>query len=153
MLESSDGQLVAQDVDDLTIDGDVGVHPVADAGGPYAGIVNVPVTLAGTATDPDGDPFSNAWGSVGPGTCTFSDRGSLTSTITCDTVGDYTLQLTSTDGTGGGVDFAKLTIAATAPLPKTGPDSASYAAAGLVLIVIGAAVLTIERRRRTKMAK
>ena len=38
--------------------------PVANAGGPYTGFEGSPVTFNGSASDPDGDPFTFAW--VGP---------------------------------------------------------------------------------------
>jgi hypothetical protein len=74
--------------------------PVNDAAGPYAGQVGMPVTLAATASDPDNDPLTNEWTYLGPGTCVFSNAASLTSTITCNAPGGYTLALRTDDSNG-----------------------------------------------------
>ncbi len=62
--------------------------PVANAGGPYAGAEGSPVTLHGTASDPEGDPLQIAWSfstTGAPGTvCTPTNTTTLTPTITCN---------------------------------------------------------------------
>ena len=74
------------------------------AGGPYAGDVGTAIPLAGSASGGDGS-YTYAWdvldvpaGSIADGT-SFSSPASATSTFTPDVVGEYTLQLTVTDGT------------------------------------------------------
>ena len=55
--------------------------PVVNAGGPYAGTEGTPITLAATASDPDGDPLGIGWtfawtGGAGT-TCTATGTSTL----------------------------------------------------------------------------
>ncbi|MEU4745217.1 VWA domain-containing protein [Actinosynnema sp. NPDC023658] len=78
--------------------------PTVVTGGPYAGQEGTPVALAGTVTDPDGPSSTTSWSAtplsgVDPGTtCAFSAPTSLTTTVTCDDDGTWTLALTADDG-------------------------------------------------------
>src|SRR5262249_47747429 len=84
----ADGGDVAPQLPTVTVPGERSL----DAAGPYSGTTGVPVTLAGTGSDLDG--YTIDWSvTAGPGECTFSDEHSLTSTVTCDTDGDYSLKL------------------------------------------------------------
>jgi poly(3-hydroxybutyrate) depolymerase len=60
------------------------------------------VTLAGTATDPDGSVFSTTWTFIsGPASPSITNASSLTSTVTgLTTAGQYILRLTVTDDEG-----------------------------------------------------
>jgi hypothetical protein len=62
--------------------------PTADAGGPYTGDEGEAIALAGTASDPNGDPLSSSWAfsivTADPGTvCTPAGDTTLTPTLTC----------------------------------------------------------------------
>jgi RHS repeat-associated protein len=66
--------------------------PTANAGGPYTGVVGVPVQFNGSGNDPDGNPISFSW--------TFGDGGKGTSsnlTHTYSAPGTYPVILTVTD--------------------------------------------------------
>ena len=80
--------------------------PTSDAGGPYAGVVNVPVQFDGTgSTDPDGSIVQYAW--------TFGDGGTssrLNPTHTYAAPGPYTVTLTVTDDEGETDDATALVI-------------------------------------------
>jgi hypothetical protein len=62
--------------------------PTADAGGSYAVDEGSPLTLAGTASDPESDPLTISWSFAvagGAGTaCVSSDTSTLTPTIACN---------------------------------------------------------------------
>ncbi len=63
--------------------------PTANAGGPYTGIVGVPVQFSGSGSDPDGDPLTFSWD--------FGDGGTAsgpTPAHTYTTIGTYTVTLT-----------------------------------------------------------
>lgn len=75
---------------------DMDPSPVADAGGPYTAVVNVPLTFNGTGSfDPAGDPLSFTWdfgdGAMGSGptpTHTYFAAGNYIVTLTvCDPAG------------------------------------------------------------------
>jgi hypothetical protein len=80
---------------DLTITVDnVNRGPVAAAGGPYAGVVNVPITFNGTgSSDPDGSVLSYLWN--------FGDQvtgSGVTPVHSYSTGGPFTVTLTVDDG-------------------------------------------------------
>jgi hypothetical protein len=84
--------------------------PVADAGGPYTGLLTIPVTLDGSRSyDPDGDPLTYAWD--------FGDGG-MGSGVQVQhyytVCGDYTATLTVTDPLGlSGTDTAPVAVCVT----------------------------------------
>ncbi len=81
--------------------------PVADPNGPYTGIVGVPITFDGSASDdPDGDIVRYDW-DFGDGN-TASDAGP-TPTHTYAAAGSYTVTLTVTDD--GGAVASETTLA------------------------------------------
>jgi PKD repeat protein len=80
---------------DLTIVVDnVNRGPTAAPGGPYTGVVNVPITFNGTgSTDPDGSPLSYAW-DFGD----FTAGSGVTPLHTYATGGTFSVTLTVSDG-------------------------------------------------------
>lgn len=73
---------------------DVNRAPVAVAGGPYSGVVNIPITFNGTgSSDPDGSPLSYFWeyGDMATG-------AGVTPTHPYATGGTFTVTLTVGDG-------------------------------------------------------
>jgi len=82
----------------------INAPPVVTVGGPYAGQEGTPVSLAGTATDPDGPTLTTTWtatpttGVDTGATCALGNPAQQTTTITCTDDGVYTLTLTADDG-------------------------------------------------------
>lgn len=92
--------------------------PNVDAGGPYSGDEDAAVSIAGSASDDLTSPLPSTWSSSGPGTCVFGDATQVTTTVTCDAPGAYTLTLTANDGANAPVsDTATLTLAAVNAAP------------------------------------
>ncbi len=98
----------------------VNAPPSVDAAGPYSGLEGVPLPLAGTAVDPDGDPLALSWSfdvaiDAG-GTCTMSGTATLVPSITCNDDATITATLTADDGVNAPVtDIATVAIANQAP--------------------------------------
>lgn len=83
--------------------------PVADADGPYSGIVGSPVVLDGTgSSDPDGDDLTYSWST--DGSCTFDDATSPTPQLTCTTAGTFNVTLTVDDGGASDSDTTTVTM-------------------------------------------
>ena len=101
----------------------INADPVANAGGPYAGIQNVAMTLdGGNSSDPDGFLVSYEWDcdiSTGPGYSTPAT--SPTFLCSYPSVGTYTARLRVTDDDGA-TDTANATITITnqAPIAEAG---------------------------------
>ncbi|MGW4486825.1 PKD domain-containing protein [Amycolatopsis sp. NPDC004368] len=77
--------------------------PVVTVGGPYAGQEGTAVSLAGSVSDPDGPSLATHWSltpqsGVDSGTsCAFTDPAALSTTVTCDDDGVWTLTLSAGD--------------------------------------------------------
>lgn len=82
--------------------------PVADAGGPYAGLAGYPVDLSGSgSSDPDGDALTFAW--------RFGDGATGTGAEVAHTYGaegTYTAVLAVSDGMASDADSASVTVTA-----------------------------------------
>ncbi len=108
--------------------------PTASAGGPYSGVEGTPVTLNGTAFDPDGDPQMVSWTrtivTAPAGTvCTFTGTGTLTPALTCNDQATVDVTLTVSDGYNPAVsDTGRVTVANAAPVVAP-PDAAPNPAA------------------------
>ncbi|RLK58255.1 hypothetical protein CLV68_4351 [Actinokineospora cianjurensis] len=78
--------------------------PVVDAGGPYDGLQDTDIPIAGTFTDTDGPNRITTWSiSPAPGTddsaeCEIADPEDMTTTVRCDRYGTYVLTLEGSDG-------------------------------------------------------
>ena len=101
------------------------------------------IPLTATALDPEGDPLTYAWTatpvSVDPGaSCTFSNLASVSSTVTCNDSGTWTITLTASDGINPPVSqSATLTVANVAPTltivsPPPGASSRNVVFNGMV---------------------
>ncbi|MGZ6955337.1 MAG: PKD domain-containing protein [Acidimicrobiia bacterium] len=76
--------------------------PTANAGGPYAGTEGSPVTLSGSAVDPDHDALTPSWSLTHTGapgtTCSMTNSGTFTPSISCTDDALVTATLSVTDG-------------------------------------------------------
>ncbi|GMQ84796.1 MAG: hypothetical protein BMS9Abin07_0361 [Acidimicrobiia bacterium] len=99
----------------VQIDPVLNMAPIVDAGGDFATDEGAPTAISGTASDPDGDPFTTAWTSTPGGS--FAAAGSLATTFTAAEDGTYTITLTATDSPGGlsASDTATVTVRNVAP--------------------------------------
>jgi PKD repeat protein len=80
---------------------DVNRCPVAQPGGPYLGLVSVPVSFNGSASsDPDGDPLGYAWDFDASDGITVDATGAVAGHAYA-TTGTFTVTLTVTDNGGG----------------------------------------------------
>jgi hypothetical protein len=112
----------------LVVGPPLNVPPVVDAGGPYSGNRNTPVSLGGaTATDRDNDALKYAWtyaavsGVPAGTTCLFNDATVIKPAFTCTNVGVFKVTLTVDDQHGHVVaDDAQVTVANGVPSAKAG---------------------------------
>ena len=80
--------------------------PTADAGGPYSGVEGSMISIAGKASDPDGQTVSSSWtvssnaGNDPGAACVIANPAALSTSVTCNDEGNYTLSLTATDSGG-----------------------------------------------------
>ena len=99
----------------MDIDPIPNLAPEVDALGPYDTTEGAAVDIAGTASDPNGDPFATEWTSPSGGA--FGDPSSLVTTFTALDNGTYTITLTGTDSPFGAKasDDAIVTVTNVAP--------------------------------------
>ena len=110
--------------------------PIANAGGPYSGFRNVPVTFNGTlSSDPDGSPLTYLW--------TFGDGATGTGaapTHAYASFGSYPVSLVVSDGTlSSAPATTTVTIANRAPIANPGGPYLGNNATGLVVAFDGSA--------------
>ena len=100
--------------------------PVVNAGPDVSTTPSTPVTLSGSASDPDGDPLTLKW-TVSGSSCTVTPDNTAVASIKCTNPGTYTATLTASDGVNPPVsDSATVTVATTAD--HTGPSCALVSA-------------------------
>ncbi len=98
----------ASDAAAVTVNPDL--PPSVNAGPDVSGSAQSAITVAGSASDPEGDPLTFHWTSSSP-SCTFGDASQAATTITCTTQGNYTATLTVNDGFNPAVsDTAAITV-------------------------------------------
>jgi len=86
--------------------------PVADAGGPYNGIVGVAISFNGTgSSDPDGDALTYSW-DFDSTDGIQTDATGPTPSHTYTVAGTYTVTLTVSDGSLSDTDTATATVSA-----------------------------------------
>jgi RHS repeat-associated protein len=115
-------------------------NPVANPGGPYTGVVGVPVQFDGSGSgDPDGDPITSNWdfgdGATGSG---------VTPVHTYSSLGQYTVTLTVQDNKGGS-GSAQTTANINNPIPSLSsinPTSIIAGSPGFTLTLSGENFLT-----------
>ncbi len=97
--------------------------PTANAGGPYVGIVGVPIQLSGSGSDPDSDPITFAWNFGDGETATGS-----TPVHTYSAIGSYIITLTVTDSFGARATASSIAtiegVSITSIDPASGPIGA-----------------------------
>ncbi len=96
-LEASDGYLIAADTIEIRTPNR---GPTANAGPDRLGTINVPITVNGSGSDPDGDPVTYSWVLVStPGSSVvLSGPNTSSPSFTPDLGGQYTLRLVVNDG-------------------------------------------------------
>jgi len=113
--------------------------PTGSTGGPYTGIEGSATSITGTASDPDaGDVLSTTWSATSlsgtdPGAaCTFGDVHALSTTVTCNDNGVFTLKLAINDGHNPPVEVSTtLTVANANPVVTiTSPSDLSIVGIG-----------------------
>ncbi|HPU85766.1 MAG TPA: PKD domain-containing protein [Candidatus Latescibacteria bacterium] len=93
--------------------------PIANAHGPYTVKINVPLTLNGTGTDPDGTVVKYEWDFESDGTFDWSSTSTGTTQHTYATQGAHTATLRVTDDDGNtAAATAQVTVTNEPPVPN-----------------------------------
>lgn len=114
--------------------------PTVGAGGPYSGNEGSAISIAGTASDPEGDTLTTGWTYTpvtadAGATCSFGNAALLSTTVTCTDDGTFKLTLTASDGINPAVTSdATLTVANVNPVVSISAPAADS------LYAIGATV-------------
>ncbi|SON52801.1 PKD domain-containing protein [Vibrio tapetis] len=101
--------------------------PVVNAGADKTHAIGSPVSITATATDADNDALTYAWSiqtQAANSTPTLTNGDTKTVTLNANTQGDYTLQLSVSDGKDTVKDSVTVTLepANVAPVAKAGAD-------------------------------
>lgn len=126
-LTASDSALSSSD--DVTVNvAQSNLPPAANAGADASAVVSQTLSLNGTANDdarPSGSTLTYAWSkAIGPGSVTFSDSSSLSTTAVFDAAGTYVLRLSVGDSEYVIADELVVTVEAAnaAPVVSAGAD-------------------------------
>ena len=115
--------------------------PTGSAGGPYAGTEGSATTITGTSNDVDTDALTYTWsatplsGTDAGAACTFGDIHALSTTVTCNDDGVFTLNLAIDDGHNPVVNASTtLTVA------NANPDVTITSPGDLSIVSVGTSV-------------
>jgi PKD repeat protein len=119
-VRASDGSLSDEKSFQITVD-DVNRVPVADAGGPYTGVVGIPVTFDATgSSDPQGNPLTYSWDfDASNGTQQDATGPSPSHTYTSPGAFTVTLKVTDNGDSGQICSNSATTMATITPCPAT----------------------------------
>jgi len=96
------------------------VAPIAEAGGPYSGEMNVPIKLTGSATDPGNDVLTYQWDLDNDG---IYETNGQSPQVTFNAGGNHIVKLKVTDDDGGiGTDNAQVSISNEPPVVSDIPS-------------------------------
>ena len=113
--------------------------PLVNAGTNLSVALGSGVTLAGAASDPDGDALTTAWSFTSTpagSTVSLANPGQLNATFTPDVVGTYTVVLTAFDGTDQTSNSVSITVTQasnTPPLANAGANFNAEVGTGVTL--------------------
>ncbi|PYN29993.1 MAG: hypothetical protein DMD98_19795 [Candidatus Rokuibacteriota bacterium] len=131
-LTGSDGQLSSSDDVAVTVN-PANQAPVVDAGPDQTITLPNAATLNGTVSDdglPSGSTVTIAWSTVsGPGTVTFANPNTASTTATFSTSGQYVLRLTASDGALSSSADVRVTVNPASGGEGLPPDPATVAPA------------------------
>jgi uncharacterized protein YcnI len=124
----------------ITVQNNLNDPPTADAGVDLSVAEQVPVSLSGSGTDPDGDPLTFAWSQLLGPAVALTGAATATPSFTTPSVATATVlefELTVNDGRGGtATDSVRVTVADSvndAPTADAGVDQASFGGVAVTL--------------------
>jgi hypothetical protein len=129
-LTATDSDLAATDSATVVVQG-INTAPTVNAGADQVIILSATALLNGTASDdglPSGSTLATTWSKVsGPGTVSFGNALSRSTTAVFSTAGTYVLRLTATDGALTTTDSMTVVVSLVvatnlAPVVNAGPD-------------------------------
>lgn len=128
-LTANDGTLSGTDTLTVTVQAAANTAPTVNAGADQTITLPATASLAGSATDAEGNTLTYAWASDPSAGVSFADASAAATTATFTTPGTYTLTLTANDGTTTGSDSLTVTVQAaggvnTPPTVSAGVDHA-----------------------------
>jgi hypothetical protein len=128
---------------ETTVQIEVNRPPIVEAGTNQnlsAGVTST--TLAGTVTDPDGDPFTVMWTKISGGNVTINSQSTTITTLTNMQPGTYVFRLTATDSKGASAsDTVTITIATALDTIYYWIDSDPFPGSGQEAYILGTSSL------------
>ena len=105
------GNVTGKSVSVITVSG---IPASADAGGPFSGQEGLAIPISGSGTFVTGWTVTDNDGT--DGTCTIADSSSISTGVTCNDEGSYTLTLTSDNGVDDPVSSTAVLTVTNAPI-------------------------------------
>lgn len=139
-LSAFDGALYAADLVTVTVRL-ADTPPAVDAGADTTTTPGVPITLAGSAFDTDGDPLTLSWvilSSPAGSNPQLSNPNSNVTQFSADVVGDYVLEITASDGQTSSRDTVTVQVRGNAPPQVNAGDDVSTTV-GVSFTLVGTA--------------